>query len=143
MNLMLVNIREMMVKKRPWAGEEPAQIIQAVTSNTRLKIPKDCDPIFARVMKMCWRHTPAQRYVLRRRTYGCGVLTAWRSFRPTFDKLADILANYYKQLHVINANAFESSEPESDPESEGTRKWLRVCAVAHIVLVMSRGRVPF
>lgn len=52
----------MMVKKRPWAGVEPVQIITSVVGNTRLRIPKDCDPIFAQVMKMCWRHNPAQRY---------------------------------------------------------------------------------
>jgi hypothetical protein len=52
----------MMVKKRPWAGVEPVQIITSVVGNTRLRIPKDCDPIFAQIMKMCWRQNPAQRY---------------------------------------------------------------------------------
>ena len=50
------------MKKRPWAGVEPVQIITSVVGNTRLRIPKDCDPIFAQIMKMCWRHNPAQRY---------------------------------------------------------------------------------
>jgi hypothetical protein len=59
--LMLIS-REMMARKRPWAGVEPVQIITSVTSNTRLRIPKDCDPIFAQLMKMCWRQNPSQRY---------------------------------------------------------------------------------
>jgi hypothetical protein len=56
------NDREMVERKRPWAGMEAVQIVTAVTSNTRLKIPKDCDPVFQRLMKMCWRQNPAQRY---------------------------------------------------------------------------------
>lgn len=55
----------MVTKRRPWAGMDPVQIITAVTNNTRLKIPKDCDPIFAQLMKQCWRHNPGQRYARR------------------------------------------------------------------------------
>jgi hypothetical protein len=51
----------MVERKRPWAGMEAVQIVTAVTTNTRLKIPKDCDPVFQRLMKMCWRQNPAHR----------------------------------------------------------------------------------
>jgi hypothetical protein len=54
--------REMMARRRPWAGVEVAQIVTAVVSNTRLKIPSDCDPVFRRLMKHCWRQNPAHRY---------------------------------------------------------------------------------
>ncbi|ELR22090.1 protein kinase domain containing protein [Acanthamoeba castellanii str. Neff] len=92
---------EMMVKKRPWAGVEPVQIITSVVGNTRLRIPKDCDPIFAQIMKMCWRQNPAQR--------------------PSFEKLVDMLSSYYKKLHKlhdISADAYEISDQESAGESE-------------------------
>jgi hypothetical protein len=50
-----------MARKRPWAGIEVAQIVTAVVSNTRLKIPSDSDPVFSRLMKQCWRQNPAHR----------------------------------------------------------------------------------
>jgi hypothetical protein len=54
----------MVERKRPWAGMEAVQVVTAVTTNTRLKIPKDCDPVFQRLMKMCWRQNPAHRFAL-------------------------------------------------------------------------------
>lgn len=81
---------------------EPLQIITAVTSNTRLKIPKDCDPVFQRLMKQCWRQNP--------------------SHRPTFDKIADILNDYYKTLkryQDIADDAFEASGLDSEDEPDG------------------------
>lgn len=89
---------EMTVKKRPWAGEEPAQIIKAVMSNTRLKIPKDCDPMFAQIMKLCWRANSAQR--------------------PTFDKVAHMLSSYYKQLHKLQDFSENSDQDILDDSEE-------------------------
>jgi hypothetical protein len=41
---------------------EAAQIVSSVTSNVRLQIPKDCDPMFKQIIKQCWKHNPAKRY---------------------------------------------------------------------------------
>jgi hypothetical protein len=118
----------MMVRKRPWTGVEPVQIITAVTSNTRLRIPKDCDPIFAQLMKACWRQNPTQRYhplsVPMHSTRRCSRLTCRRvvAYRPTFEKVAEVLSNYYKKLHKlhdVSADVFEMSDQESQEESDG------------------------
>jgi serine/threonine protein kinase len=54
--------REMMARKRPWAGMEGAHIVSSVTSNMRPQIPKDCDPMFKQIIKKCWKHNPSKRY---------------------------------------------------------------------------------
>jgi serine/threonine protein kinase len=54
-------LREMVVRSKPWAGMEAANIVEAVTSNTRPKIPRDCDPIFKKIIGKCWKQNPAQR----------------------------------------------------------------------------------
>lgn len=113
----------MVERKRPWAGMEPVQIITAVTANTRLKIPKDCDPVFQRLMKV-----PRSSFLYSKN--GHGALTkplqmCWRqnpSHRPTFDKIVDILNDYYKTLkryQDVGDDAFEASGKDSDDEPEG------------------------
>jgi hypothetical protein len=54
--------REMMARKRPWAGVEGAHIVSSVTANARPQIPKDCDPMFRQIIKQCWKHNPSRRY---------------------------------------------------------------------------------
>lgn len=88
-----------MARKRPWAGMEVAQIMTAVVSNTRLKIPSDCDPVFRRLMKQCWKHNS--------------------SYRPSFDKIVIELSSYYDTLKRIQEDNDSAVELSEDSEEGG------------------------
>jgi hypothetical protein len=55
----------MITRKVPWRGVDSSQIIIAVAQkNTRLKIPKGCDPILRKIMKGVWKENPKQRMTM-------------------------------------------------------------------------------
>ncbi len=55
----------MVTRKVPWRGIDSSQIIIAVAQkNTRLKIPKGCDPILRKIMKGVWKENPRQRMTM-------------------------------------------------------------------------------
>lgn len=113
----------MVTKKRPWAGMDPVQIITAVTNNTRLKIPKDCDPV---LMKQCWRNSPAQRYITSvllclppGKVDRCAGRCVVRPVRPTFDKITEVLSKYHKDLTKIHGVGVEQDKYSDDEEIDG------------------------
>jgi len=55
--------QEMITRKIPWKGMEPAQIVIAVAKrNTRLEIPPDADPILKSIITSVWRANPGKRF---------------------------------------------------------------------------------
>lgn len=61
--LNIISKQEMITKKQPWRGLQGVQIIIAVAKeNTRLKIPRDCDPILRNILLSVWKTKPEKRY---------------------------------------------------------------------------------
>ena len=57
--------QEMVTRKIPWKGMDPAQIIIAVAEkNTRLEVPPETDPILKKIIKSVWRSAPDKRYLI-------------------------------------------------------------------------------
>ena len=62
-NIYLKHFKEMVTRKLPWKGLEPAQVVIAVArKNTRLEIPPDTDPIIKNIITSVWRAAPEKRY---------------------------------------------------------------------------------
>lgn len=62
-NIYLKHFKEMVTRKLPWKGLEPAQVVIAVArKNTRLEIPPDTDPIIKNIITAVWRAAPEKRY---------------------------------------------------------------------------------
>ncbi|KAL6078981.1 Ephrin type-A receptor 6 [Balamuthia mandrillaris] len=90
---------EMVTRRMPWRGLQPAQVILAVSkNNTRLKIPNDCDPILRKIIKKCWKEKPEQR--------------------PTFEEILHILAKHYEALAKIYGSQFEMEDSDVDYAEE-------------------------
>jgi Protein tyrosine and serine/threonine kinase len=47
---------ELATLRRPWSGMNPMQVVGAVGfQNSRLDVPKDVDPLVARIILECWQ----------------------------------------------------------------------------------------
>ncbi|KAJ9559458.1 hypothetical protein OSB04_014072 [Centaurea solstitialis] len=72
---------EITTEKIPWEGLNPAQVVAAVGFKAkRLEIPKDVDPLWASLIKSCWRNEP------------------WS--RPTFQEILNTLKSLERKLKV-------------------------------------------
>lgn len=53
---------ELATLKLPWSGMNPMQVVGAVGfQNRRLDIPKEVDPLVARIIWECWQQDPNSR----------------------------------------------------------------------------------
>lgn len=53
---------ELATLRMPWSGMNPMQVVGAVGfQNRRLDIPKDLDPLVARIIRECWQSDPSLR----------------------------------------------------------------------------------
>ncbi|XVF31208.1 hypothetical protein REPUB_Repub16aG0125900 [Reevesia pubescens] len=53
---------ELATLRRPWSGMNPMQVVGAVGfQNRRLEIPKELDPLVARIIWQCWQTDPSLR----------------------------------------------------------------------------------
>lgn len=53
---------ELATLKLPWSGMNPMQVVGAVGfQNRRLEIPKELDPLVARIILECWQTDPNLR----------------------------------------------------------------------------------
>lgn len=89
---------EMVTRKVPWRGVDSSQIIIAVAQkNTRLKIPKGCDPILRKIMKGVWKENPRQRM--------------------TMAQVLQTLTDYYSILAQYEAESDCDAATDSESES--------------------------
>jgi len=56
-----VVLYEIVTRDEPWKGVQLAMVTYNVVSGKRLTIPKDCPPILAQIMEMCFREDPNDR----------------------------------------------------------------------------------
>eukprot|EP00249_Psilotum_nudum_P022894 c28683_g2_i2 orf=478-3453(+) len=53
---------ELATSQQPWSGINPMQVVGAVGfQNRRLEIPRDVDPLVARIIRECWQSDPSLR----------------------------------------------------------------------------------
>ncbi|KAL6069929.1 Tyrosine-protein kinase receptor [Balamuthia mandrillaris] len=94
---------EMITRKVPWRGLDAAQVIVRVSKeNTRLKVPKDADPILAKIIRKCWKEKPEQRI--------------------TFQQIVDKLSSHLSALEAIYGTN-QTSESDSESEADAMKTY--------------------
>ncbi|KAJ4461032.1 putative Serine/threonine-protein kinase CTR1 [Paratrimastix pyriformis] len=87
---------ELVTRQVPWADEPVIRLMTIVAGGSRLPIPADCPPLFARLIVGCWAQDPAQR--------------------PTMQQIVDLLGPEAEQHPVglkLSSNRHVSSSSSS------------------------------